>query len=483
MEKTRLSKPGLLNRENLQKHFYLFLLKKSILSKFLRGRLFKFLDKRIHKHLMVINPERYPKEVQLRKYHYTKSMILCSKRNLDKGLLSRDVVEKMIDNFVSNNFFKRDKMAFEKRYGTGAPLFVVLSPTHKCNLLCEGCYASSKMKAPQLPFHVTDKIFDQVYNEFGNRFMVISGGEPFMYKEGDRTIFDLWEKYPGLFFMMYTNGTMITQEVAEKLAELGNVTPAISIEGFEKETDARRGKGVFKKILQACEHLKKAGVPFGVSVTATTKNFDTIMKDEFWDWVFQELGATYAWLFQIMPIGQAKHAQSLMIPPKQRIKLYRKWEYLLREKHYCVADFWNSGVLSNGCIAYGKKNGYFYIDWNGNIMPCAFVPYFEDNVIDLFEKRKRLGDALNSPLFKRGRKWQDETNKDLHKPDNWLMPCSIRDHWSNWKKNILTKTAKPEDVSATALKTKEYSEFLENYDKELEEITQPIWENEFLDKD
>jgi MoaA/NifB/PqqE/SkfB family radical SAM enzyme len=38
-----------------------------------------------------------------------------------------------------------------------------------------------------------------------------------------------------MYFLFFTNGTLITKEVAEKLAQLGNVTPAISVEGFEKE--------------------------------------------------------------------------------------------------------------------------------------------------------------------------------------------------------------------------------------------------------
>jgi len=481
MENLNLQGKSQLRREGLKKSFYLFLLKKAILSPFFRSRLFKFLEKKIYKQLMFEDPYGFPKQVQLRKFRWTKSLIMCVQRNIDKGYISRDVLESMIDNFISDNFFKKPVINFEKKYGLQAPLYITLSPTHKCNLSCEGCYASSKINAPQLPFSVTDRIMHEAYHEMGNRFMVISGGEPFMYKEGNKTIFDLWKKYPGLFFLVYTNGTLITEEVAEKLAELGNVTPCISVEGFEKETDQRRGKGVYKKILKAMENLRKAGVPFGISVTGTRKNYKTLLKDEFWDLMFKKLGASYAWLFQIMPIGEAKCAQSLMNTPKERLKLYQKWEYLLQEKKYCIADFWNSGVLSNGCIAYGKKNGYFYIDWNGNIMPCVFVPYYEDNIIDLFEKGKHLGDALHSDLFKRGRKWQKEVNNPKE-PHNWLMPCSIRDNFANWRKNILTKKAKPEDVAALQLKTKSYAKFLEKYDKEVEKLTMPIWENEYLGK-
>ena len=49
---------------------------------------------------------------------------------------------------------------------------------------------------------------------------------------------------------------------------------------FEEETDRRRGKGVFKKILTACENLRQAGVPFGISITSTAQNADRLLTDE-----------------------------------------------------------------------------------------------------------------------------------------------------------------------------------------------------------
>jgi hypothetical protein len=209
------------------------------------------------------------------------------------------------------------------------------------------------------------------------------------------------------------------------------------------------------------------------------------MDEKFYDFVFQELGATYMWMFQLMPIGKAKDAKENMITPVQRLKLYRKWEHLIQDKKYCIADFWNSAVLSNGCVAYGRHDGYLYIDWNGNIMPCVFVPFYEDNILDLHSKGKKVADSLFSDLFVRGRRWQMEYGlKNTKKPDNWLMPCSIRDHWHNFKTNILSEKSKPEDEHAKeALKSKEYSKTLEEFDKELSGLTLPIWKKEYLDSD
>lgn len=78
-----------------------------------------------------------------------------------------------------------------------------------------------------------------------------------MYKSEGKTLLDIFEKYNDMFFLVYTNGTLITPEIAKRLAKLGNATPAISVEGYEKETDERRGKGVYKKFLMPSKILGK----------------------------------------------------------------------------------------------------------------------------------------------------------------------------------------------------------------------------------
>jgi MoaA/NifB/PqqE/SkfB family radical SAM enzyme len=411
------------------------------------------------------------------RYLYYSSVLNTGVKNLDKQNYSKKSIEKIIKIIVDDNTFKKNtnpserSEKFKSQYGDYPPGFVALSPTQRCNLNCTGCYASSdQTTVPTLSFTTVDKIIGEVYQIFGRRFIVLSGGEPFLYKSEGKTLLDIFQKYNDVFFLVYTNGTLITDEVAQRLAELGNVTPAISVEGFEVETDERRGSGVHKRILKTFQNLRNAGVPFGISVTATRKNCDVLLKDDFYDYYFEEQGATYMFQFQFMPIGRGKETFDLMVEPKKRIQLYKAWERLLEEKRYPVADFWNSALLTNGCIAYGRMGGYLYIDWNGNIMPCVFVPYYEDNIVDLYSKGKSLVDATKSLLMKRGRQWQKEYSNS---PDyNYLMPCSIRDHYTNFRENIFTKKTKPENLQAEeALIDESYYQQMEDYDRELKELS------------
>jgi len=463
-------------------------LRKMVKHKHLRKLLAKKIDDYIYK-IIVDDELEDLREVRIKRYQFLSSMLRCVNRNIDKGYVSKQVMKKIIDVLVQNNLICEDQSytqaveKYEEKYGEMPPSFIVFSPTQKCNLSCIGCYAASGTDTgATIPYPVVDRVISEVHDLFGGRFITISGGEPFIYKSEGKTLLDIYKKYDDIFFLVYTNGTLINEEVAQRLGESANATPAISVEGFEKETDQRRGAGTFKKILRAFEHLRKAGVPFGISVTATNKNVDVLLGDEFYDFYFKEQGASYMWQFQLMPIGRGKDELDLMVNPERRLKLYRKWEKLLSEKRYCLADFWNSGVLSRGCIAYGRSGGYAYVDWHGNVTPCAFIPYYVDNIYELYENGKTLADAMFSDFMKNGRKWQREYGLDnWKKPKNWLMPCSIRDHYEIFRNSVLPKEAKPEDKNAKeALESEEYFEVLKNYDEELQVLTEKIWENEYL---
>jgi len=454
----------------------------------LRKLLAKRIDDYVYKSI-VENACEDIESVRLKRYQYLSAMLRCMNRNMDKGYVSGDVIKKIIDVFVQNNLVRCDSgyeqtvERYKKKYGEWPPTFIVLSPTQKCNLQCIGCYASSAADtAATIPYNYVDRIVGEAHDLFGCRFITISGGEPLMYKSEGRTLFDTFGKYDDMFFHVYSNGTLVNEKVAQQLARCANVTVAISVEGFEEETDQRRGAGTFRKILKAFESLRRAGVPFGVSVTATSRNVERLLSDEFYDFYFLEQGACYMWQFQLMPIGRGKDEMALMVTPQNRLELFRKWEKLLTEKQYCLADFWNSGVLSRGCIAYGRSGGYFYIDWHGNITPCAFIPYYVDNIYDLYDNGRTLPDALFSQFMVKGRKWQSEYGlHDWKKPNNWLMPCSIRDHYEIFRNSVLSTDVKPEDEKAReALESPEYFDILRQYDEQLRALTDDIWEKEYL---
>jgi MoaA/NifB/PqqE/SkfB family radical SAM enzyme len=454
----------------------------------LRHWLIRNMEARIYKDLIKENPDNRPLKVQEDKYYMGRSIFRSIDRAVTKGNLSEQAVKGLLRVFLGNVFFGGfyERIDYLKKYGERPPVFMTLSPGKQCNLRCIGCYAASGAEFKEkLTWEALTKIMDQARKFWDMKFIVISGGEPLMYEEHGNTILDLYEKYNDTYFLMYTNGTLIDKEMAHRMAELGNVTPAISVEGMQKETDARRGEGVFNRILHAMKNLREAGVPFGISITATKHNLDVITTEKFRDFYFHEMGAIYGWIFQYMPIGR-EYTLDLMPTPEQRARLF-EWEWqLLRKDDIFVADFWSTATASDGCIAGARPGGYFYIDWNGDVMPCVFVPYTVHNVYDVFKEGGDLNDIIHSEFFKSIREWQHDYGYDKTPVEhgNWIMPCFIRDHHKKFLEVAEKYNVKPADEDAAlALQDTGYNQGLIKYDEKMHDLTDPVWEGHYIAPD
>ncbi len=452
----------------------------------IRKHIMRLADKKIH--LSLLRDQKFPQKVQKDKYYMSRAAMSAINKGFEKANNAPNVRRAVVNALVLEIFLKRKRKAhvekYKKQHGFGSPLFLTIAANKLCNLKCIGCYAnSSSANSEKLSWDVLNRIIKEKTNLWGSYFTTITGGEPLLYQEQGKTIIDLAKEHQDNYFLMYTNGTLITKEIAKKLAEVGNITPAISVEGFEKETDARRGKGVHKRILQAMENLREVGVPFGISITASGENADWILNDKTFDYYFDELGAIYSWVFQLMPIGRAN--LDLMVSPKQRIKMLRQTQHLVKDRRLFVADFWNSGCVSDGCISAGRHGGYLYIDWNGNVTPCVFNPYSPVNINEVYKKGGTLDDVLKEPFFKSIRQWQRDYALDK-KPDkmgNWLIPCPIKDHYNMMKKLLNKHRPKPIDEAAQkALKDIEYQKGMEKYGQKAAGAIDPIWEKEYLRK-
>ena len=201
---------------------------------------------------------------------------------------------------------------------------------------------------------------------------------------------------------------------------------------------------------------------------------------------FDEQGAVYEWLFQYMPIGRGVEVDH-QVSPELRTKMWSREQEIVRKERLFFADFWNGGTFSSGCIAGGRtEGGYLYIDWNGNIYPCVFVPFWKDNVHDLKKQGKTLTDALFSDLFKGVRDWQLSYNF-MCKPDvrgNEIRPCFIRDHHKEAHDLFIKTGAKPGYPSAAiCLHDQDYYNKMIQYDEKLAELLDPIWEEQYLEFD
>ncbi|NLP44945.1 MAG: radical SAM protein [Peptococcaceae bacterium] len=356
------------------------------------------------------------------------------------------VRKKLFVNFLLNATFlggKRQQKMREK-YDCNIPWAILFDPTTSCNLRCVGCWAADYPRNLNMDFATLDKIITQG-KELGVYFYLYSGGEPLVRK---KDIIKLGKKHDDCVFLAFTNGVLIDENFADGMLEIQNFVPAISVEGFEQDTDRRRGKGSYQSVLNAMEILKARKLPFGISCCYTSQNTEVIGSEQFIDEMIDK-GAKFAWFFTYMPVG-VDAVPELMVSAEQRKFMYRQIRAFRESKPIFTMDFWNDGEYVEGCIAGGRR--YLHINANGDIEPCAFIHYSDSNIYN-----KTLLDALQSPLFK-----QYQANQPFN--SNHLRPCPLLDNYGCLAKMVQksgaqsTDLQKPEDVLVLSAKCKKAAE-------------------------
>jgi MoaA/NifB/PqqE/SkfB family radical SAM enzyme len=448
----------------------------------LRGYTFRQIDKALRQKIIDNSPEGRLSPVQRDRQDLAFALFDGIDRIMAKRLVSKKVATAILEAFMGNVILNEDCIKAEDVLGFEPPSFITISPTGACNLRCTGCYAAdSALHGSKLSLEVFDRILREKRELWGSHWTVVSGGEPFMWKDKGVDLLDLAALHPQDMFMVYTNGTLIDDEQARRMADTGNVSVAFSVEGFEAETDERRGAGVHAKILAAMERLRRHGVPFGFSATATCHNWELITSEEFADFYYREQGALYGWIFQYMPIGRGP-SFDLVIPPEARVKMYERMWQLVRERNVFMVDFWNSGTASKGCISAGRPTGYLYINWDGDVMPCVFTPYAAANMHEIYAEGGTLNSVLDTPFFRELRRWQEDYGfqKPMAETGNWMCPCPIRDHFDEFKRMAKAGGARPiNDEAADAMTDEDYRRRMLDYGAKLEALTGETWERKY----
>lgn len=292
-----------------------------------------------------------------------------------------------------------------EKYDCNIPWLILLDPTSACNLRCTGCWAAEYGHKLNLTFDEIDGIISQG-KDLGIHFYILTGGEPLVRK---KDVVALAKKHFDCEFHIFTNGTLIDEELCKEAQKLGNISFGISVEGFEEVNDGRRGEGVFQKVMSAFDMLREYGLVYGASCCYTRANIATITSDEFVT-MLEDKGCRYAWYFHYMPVGNDADVSLLPTMEQREYMLYKVRE-IRRERMLFTMDFQNDGEFVGGCIAGGRN--YCHINSNGDVEPCVFIHYSNANI-----REKSLIECLQQPLFKEYRNRQP-FNRNL------LRPCPM----------------------------------------------------------
>src|SRR5205809_2041087 len=259
------------------------------------------------------------------------------------------------------------------RRGEVFPPFLYVSVVNSCNLRCQGCWVdvAAKMEAMEpAAFH---KMVREA-RAMGNVFFGIVGGEPFMHPR----LFELLEPHPDCYFQIFTNGHFITEERAERMRRLGNVTPLISVEGTEIVSDQRRGRdGVLSKTMQGLQNCLKHKVMTGVCTSLCQTNFDLL--SEKWLDRLIEMAVMYTWFHIYRPVGPDAKPE-LSLTPEQQLECRRFVVEMRAKKPIIIIDAYYDGEGRALCPA---ATGFtHHISPWGDIEPCPIIQFAKESIYD-----------------------------------------------------------------------------------------------------
>lgn len=317
------------------------------------------------------------------------------------------VMKTIASNFFINAVLKGWPIQEKARkdYGCNIPWTILLDPTSACNLHCTGCWAAEYGNRLNLSFEEIDSIIEQG-KQLGIYFYIYTGGEPLVRK---KDLIRICEKHDDCVFLAFTNATLIDEDFADEMLRVGNFVPAISLEGNQQATDQRRGQGVYEKVMNAIDLLRKKKLVYGVSSCYTSQNFESITSEEYFDRLI-DLGCYFIWYFHYMPVGNDASIE-LLPSPEQRRQTYKRIRQYRATKPLFAMDFQNDAEYVGGCIAGGRR--YLHINANGDLDPCVFIHYSDSNI-----RQKTLLEALQSPMM-----MAYHDNQPFN--ENMLRPCPM----------------------------------------------------------
>lgn len=291
------------------------------------------------------------------------------------------------------NFISQGKIK-EKAMHPQGPQTISWNLTKLCNLACAHCYLDAGTRAgkrsEELDTAQCKAILDQIKAANSDSLVILTGGEPLLRNDLDGLI--AYADSQGLWVVLGTNGTLLTQARADKLKQAGLKGVGISIDALDRETHDRfRGKpGAWDDAVAGVNHAVAAGIDTVVQVTV---NPWVVPQLEDLVAFSRDMGAHAVNFYFLVCTGRGQEWTELSPEVAEEVyarlhtlqKKYRG-EVLVNAKcapqyqryvHQQDPDSLLLHTFQGGCPA-----GTFYcrIDPKGEVTPCPYIPTSAGNL-------------------------------------------------------------------------------------------------------
>lgn len=277
------------------------------------------------------------------------------------------------------------KFKRRRRQGEFFPPFLYISIVNSCNLRCQGCWVD--VAAPQQTIDATamQRLIGQA-KAAGNSFFGILGGEPFMHPK----LLEILAAHPDCYFQVFTNGHLITDEIAKALRRMGNVTPLVSVEGSQIVSDERRGRpDVLSKTMIGLRNCLDNKLLTGVCTSLCQTNIDDLLTEAWVDRLIS-MGVMYCWFHVYRPVGPDANPQLALTPDQQRRA--RQFVVDMRaKKPIGIIDAYYDHRGQALCPA-ATGISHHINPW-GDIEPCPIVQFSKESIHDERPLRETFRDS------------------------------------------------------------------------------------------
>jgi SynChlorMet cassette radical SAM/SPASM protein ScmE len=262
-----------------------------------------------------------------------------------------------------------------------APLDLCLGITNQCNLNCKHCLAANTRLVQDLTTEELLNIIKQI-GDLKIFNVYIFGGEPLMRKD----FFTILEALCKLkiSISLNTNGTLITKELAKRLAHYPIKVYTVSLDGSSAEVqEPFRGKGSFDKNIAGIENLREEKCNVLISTIVTRFNYKDVENIVL---LARKLGAGQVRFNDVVYVGNAVcYHQSLLMIIKEKFELLEKF----RELRNRFGSFITGSILQ---------------------------------IVDIMEEIKaKPKEKFPLQIYSCGA----ATKKCAIRPDGWVVPCEI----------------------------------------------------------
>ena len=281
---------------------------------------------------------------------------------------------KFVYNFGFKGMLSVQRYKRRLRQGKHFPPFLFISILNSCQLRCQGCWVDVAAQRQMIELEDMNRIILDA-KKHGNSYFGILGGEPFMHPN----LLDILAGHPDCYFQIFTNGHLITDEVARELRRLGNASPLVSIEGTEIVSDERRGRtGVLSQSLAGIEACVRNRLIVGVATSVCQSNIGELV-NEAWLRRLIEMGVHYAWFHTYRVVGP-KPAPELALRPEQVLDLRRFIVRMRARLPIAIVDaYWDDRGEALCPMATGVSH---HIGPSGAIEPCPIIQFATKTIHD-----------------------------------------------------------------------------------------------------